>query len=64
MKAAKITISLFLFLLLQVSGFANFVDLGSSWYNVKFNGHKVGYYFVEKKAVLEGNSRIAGDRRP
>jgi hypothetical protein len=57
-RAAKITILLFLLLLLQVSGFANFVDQGSSWYNVKFNGHKVGYYFVEQKTVLEGNRRI------
>ena len=54
----NITILGFLLILLHVSGFPNFVDRGSSWYNVKFNGHKVGYYFVEKKTVLKGNRKI------
>ena len=58
MKAAKITILLLLLLLIEVNGFSNTIHQGSFWYNVKFNGHKVGYYFVEQDTILEGNRQM------
>ncbi len=49
---------LLLLVFFQIYGFSNSMEPEVSWFNVKLNGNKVGYYSVETRTPLGGTERI------
>lgn len=48
---------LLLSVLLHIIGYANSIESGINWFNVKLNGSKVGYYSVGNSATLKRDVR-------